>query len=55
VNAEETISANVVFRGAGVYALGVDDVSFMELTRGDVVSAWYRGVGSRRGVSRLAL
>jgi hypothetical protein len=52
--AEETISASVIFRGVGMYALGADDVSFTELTGGDVVSALYRGVGSPAGVLRVS-
>lgn len=37
-----------------MYALRADDVSFMELTGGDVVSAWYKGVGSPAGVLRVS-
>ncbi len=48
-SADESIRANVVFRGAGVYALGPDDVSFLELTGGDVIAAEYRGFGSPAG------
>ena len=46
---EDGAFANVAFRGTGVYALGPDDVSFTEITGGDVVSAWYQGSGSPAG------
>lgn len=45
----EAISAHVAFRGVGVYSLEAGDVSFVELTGGDVISASYAGVGSPAG------
>jgi len=46
---EESISAAVVFRGPGVYPVAAEDAYFMEITGGDVVTAWYTGVGSPAG------
>jgi hypothetical protein len=51
--ADESLSARVAFAGPGLYALGPNDVYFLELTGGDVVSAQYNGLGPRAGLLRI--
>jgi hypothetical protein len=50
---EEVLSVRVVFRGPGTYPLGPEDVYFLELVGGDVVSAEYNGWGTPAGVLRI--
>ena len=52
-SADETLSARATVAGRGTYVLGPDDVYFMELTGGDVVTAEYRGSGVPAGVLRI--
>jgi hypothetical protein len=51
--ADESLSARIVFTGPGIYALAADDVSFLELTGGDVISAQYNGSGQPAGLLRI--
>jgi hypothetical protein len=47
---DERLSAQVVFSGPGLYTLGSNDVSFLELVGGDGISAEYKGSGEPAGV-----
>jgi hypothetical protein len=51
--ADESLSASVAFSGPGIYGLAADDVYFLELVGGDVVSAEYNGSGEPAGSLRI--